>query len=244
MIEFTDTTVFNVPAMTLVNTVNCVGVMGAGLALEFKLRFPEMFQDYTARCRLGAVAVGSPYLYKPEGDGEPWVLNFPTKLHWRDPSRIEWVEAGLKRFTEMYRREGITSVAFPPLGCTNGGLSWEAVRPLMERHLEPLDAHAYLCLDREAHATGVEGRMVECINDGDPSLWIEALRLPPDTAASITNALPLRRFRDLLRLPGMIPALYGNLFRFFYQLACDPASPPSPASLPPQEPLQLSLPFD
>ena len=90
MLKYTDTTVFNVPTQTIVSTINCVGVMGAGLALEFKLRFPEMEINYIERCKEKGVYIGRSYLYKEYGS--PWILNFPTKFNWKYPSKIEWIE--------------------------------------------------------------------------------------------------------------------------------------------------------
>jgi O-acetyl-ADP-ribose deacetylase (regulator of RNase III) len=130
-------------AQTLVNTVNCVGVMGKGVALEFKRRFPGLFEDYAARCQTGSVRPGEPYLY--EDLFETRILNFPTKDHWRSPSRFSDIERGLDRFVEQYQTWGITSIAFPPLGCGNGGLSWADVGPLMYRKLHslPIDIQVF-----------------------------------------------------------------------------------------------------
>lgn len=133
---------FAAPEQTIVNTVNCYGVMGKGLALEFKRRYPAMFRDYVARCALPTddarkVAIGRPYIYEEAGK---LIINFPTKNHWRFPSKVDYIERGLSYFVESYAHWGVTSVAFPRLGCENGGLSWEAqVRPLMERYLGDLD---------------------------------------------------------------------------------------------------------
>ena len=123
-------------AGTLVNTVNCDGVMGKGIALDFKKKYPEMFKDYAARCAQKEVRPGVPYLYS-ELFG-PSILNFPTKDHWRSPSKITYIEAGLDWFVSNYKDLGITYVAFPPLGCGNGGLSWRMVGPLMVRNLKDL----------------------------------------------------------------------------------------------------------
>jgi competence ComEA-like helix-hairpin-helix protein len=129
--------IFTSNAQTLVNTVNCRGVMGKGLALQFKLRYPAMFRDYVASCRAGKVRIGKLHLYRA---GERLILNFPTKDDWRQPSKLEYIEKGLKYFVDTYRKLGIKSVAFPQLGCQNGGLDWEKdVRPLMRKYLDPLD---------------------------------------------------------------------------------------------------------
>jgi O-acetyl-ADP-ribose deacetylase (regulator of RNase III) len=121
---------------TLVNAVNCVGVMGKGIALLFKKKYPAMFEDYERRCARGEVKLGQPY-YFCDGSGR-CILNFPTKGHWRAATRIDDVEAGLNYFVEHYEGWGITSVAFPALGCGNGGLEWNTVAPLMFSKLRPV----------------------------------------------------------------------------------------------------------
>ncbi len=130
-------------AQTLVNTVNCVGVMGKGVALEFKKRFPSLFEDYAERCERKQVKLGVPYVYR--GTGGKLVVNFPTKGHWRSPSRLADIEVGLDYFVKHYAEWGITSIAFPPLGCGNGGLEWAEVGPLVygKLHKLPIDIEVY-----------------------------------------------------------------------------------------------------
>jgi uncharacterized protein YwgA/O-acetyl-ADP-ribose deacetylase (regulator of RNase III) len=128
---------FDSNAQTLVNTVNCVGVMGKGVALEFKTRFPEMHEDYAARCKAGQVRLGRPYLYHDLVP--PWVLNFPTKDHWRSVSRLQDIEEGLAYLLAHYREWGITSLAVPPLGCGHGQLEWRVVGPTLYRYLKRMD---------------------------------------------------------------------------------------------------------
>jgi O-acetyl-ADP-ribose deacetylase (regulator of RNase III)/uncharacterized protein YwgA len=124
-------------AQTLVNTVNCVGVMGKGIALEFRRRFPEMHRDYVERCREGKVRLGEPYLFKRAV--LPWILNFPTKHHWREVARLDSIVQGLEHLARHYRAWGITSLAVPPLGCGQGQLEWRIVGPTLYRHLQRLD---------------------------------------------------------------------------------------------------------
>lgn len=100
---------FQSKAQTWVNTVNCVGVMGKGVAHEFKRRFPDMYEDYVQRCRAGQVKLGRPYLYKRVVP--PWILNFPTKEDWRSVSRLDKIEEGLRYLEEHYREWGIESLA-------------------------------------------------------------------------------------------------------------------------------------
>ncbi|MEA2736131.1 MAG: hypothetical protein QOE14_2582 [Humisphaera sp.] len=128
---------FATRAQTLVNTVNCVGVMGKGVALEFKKRYPGMYEDYVDRCNRRQVRLGEPYPYVDLSGAS--IVNFPTKDHWRSPSRYSDIESGLDYFVKHYRDWQIRSVAFPPLGCGNGGLEWAEVGPLMHAKLAPLD---------------------------------------------------------------------------------------------------------
>ncbi|TRO80543.1 type II toxin-antitoxin system antitoxin DNA ADP-ribosyl glycohydrolase DarG [Desulfuromonas acetexigens] len=137
MIKILIGNLFESKAHTLVNTVNCVGVMGKGVALEFKKRYPELFDDYARRCADKQVKPGDPYLYDDLFGTS--ILNFPTKDHWRSPSKVEDVIRGLDIFTEKYREWGIESIAFPPLGCGNGGLEWSVIGPIMYQKLSPLD---------------------------------------------------------------------------------------------------------
>ena len=122
---------------TLINTVNCVGIMGKGIAQEFKNRFPEMFDDYAERCERKEVKPGVPYLYKTLLP--PQIINFPTKDHWKSVSRITDIERGMQLLLSQYKEWGITSLAIPPLGCGNGQLEWKAVGPLIYRYAGQMD---------------------------------------------------------------------------------------------------------
>lgn len=133
--------IFESTAQVIVNTVNCKGVMGKGLALAFKKRFPEMFAEYQEDCKSGKLRIGRPTIYKKS---TPWVLNFPTKDHWRFPSKLEYLEKGLEFLVAHYQKVGITSIAFPKLGAQNGKLSWDEVGPLMAKYLSQLDINVYI----------------------------------------------------------------------------------------------------
>ena len=124
---------FGSEAQTLVNAVNCVGVMGKGIALQFKRRFPGMYQDYVARCDAGSVRLGEPYLWSSLLT--PWVINFPTKGHWRESTRLEHIESGLEHLVTQASAWGVESLAVPALGCGEGYLRWEVVQPALMRHL-------------------------------------------------------------------------------------------------------------
>lgn len=142
MLTYVAGSLFASPAQVLVNTVNTVGVMGKGIAKEFKAIYPAMFREYATLCSRGELTVGKLLLYRTP---HKWVLNFPTKRHWKQKSRLEDIEAGLRRFGERYEELGIDSIAFPQLGCGNGQLDWESqVRPMMERYLGDLPIDVYI----------------------------------------------------------------------------------------------------
>lgn len=133
---------FESHAQVLVNPVNIVGVMGKGIAREFKHRYPDMFEQYKRFCESGQFQIGSLWLY--EGHDKR-VLNFPTKCHWRQPSRVTYITAGLESFVYYYKQWDIHSIAFPMLGCGNGQLNWEAqVKPTMEHYLSELSIEVYV----------------------------------------------------------------------------------------------------
>jgi O-acetyl-ADP-ribose deacetylase (regulator of RNase III) len=122
----------------IVNTVNTVGVMGKGIALQIKQAFPENYKQYKAACDRGEVKIGDIFVHDAHHFGpRRYVLNFPTKRHWRGKSRIEDIQAGLSSLVEVVQERGIASVAVPALGCGNGGLSWDAVRPMIYAAFEP-----------------------------------------------------------------------------------------------------------
>ncbi len=123
----------------LVNTVNTHGVMGKGLALQFKKAWPEMFQAYKTACSCAAVAPGRMHVWETRvAFGPRFIVNFPTKRHWRDPSVLSDIEAGLEDLVRVIRQLDIRSIAIPPLGCGLGGLDWDDVRPLIEWVLAPV----------------------------------------------------------------------------------------------------------
>lgn len=119
-------------AQAIVNTVNCAGIMGKGVALAFKRKYPEMYRDYVDRCYNREVEIGKPYAYKAE---DHIVVNFPTKQHWRSVSRLSDIETGLRHLRAHLSEWGITSIALPPLGCGNGQLDWSVVGPTLHKHL-------------------------------------------------------------------------------------------------------------
>lgn len=142
-IKYVHGDIFNSRCSVIVNPVNTKGVMGKGLALKFKERYPAMFSFYVNWCHQGTVTVRKPLLWI--GSGRQ-VLCFATKEHWRDPSRLEYIALGLEWLVANYRRIGITSIAFPKLGCGLGQLEWSEVKEIMEIYLTdlPIDVEIYI----------------------------------------------------------------------------------------------------
>jgi O-acetyl-ADP-ribose deacetylase (regulator of RNase III) len=142
--------IFEAETQVIVNTVNCQGVMGKGLALAFKQRYPAMFPIYQQECKTGKLRIGHPTLYTKSS---PWILNFPTKNTWKANSKIEYLEQGLEYFADNYKKAGITSIAFPKLGAQNGKLSWDDVGPLMAKYLGQLDIeiHIYVTVEDQQY---------------------------------------------------------------------------------------------
>ena len=133
-------------ADALVNAVNCLGVMGAGLALQFRRAFEDNYEAYRTAAKRNEVRPGRMFVFERSALESPrWIINFPTKRHWKGKSRIEDIEAGLVDLVRVIRETGIRSIAIPPLGCGLGGLDWAVVRPLIERALASVpEADAYL----------------------------------------------------------------------------------------------------
>jgi O-acetyl-ADP-ribose deacetylase (regulator of RNase III) len=135
MIQSTQGNLLEAKVEAMVNAVNTVGVMGAGIALQFRQKYPEMFKAYSQACESGAVTPGKMHVFElGNQDACPrWIINFPTKRHWREPSRLADVVAGLTDLVSQVQRLNIRSIAIPPLGCGLGGLDWDEVRPRIEK---------------------------------------------------------------------------------------------------------------
>ena len=178
---------FESRAHTLVNTVNCVGVMGKGVALGFRKRFPDMYEDYVLRCGAGEVRLGEPYLFKRLVP--PWILNFPTKDHWRSVARLSDIVAGLDYLTGHYKEWGIESLAVPPLGCGEGQLDWRVVGPTLYRTLAALDIDVELYAPHGASAEELAPEFLAEQADAELPAGDAPVRLAP---AAVALAVILR----------------------------------------------------
>jgi len=140
MINITKGNLLKAPAEALVNTVNTVGVMGKGVALQFRQAYPEMYRAYQKACDAHNVQLGQVHVFDLGGlaGGPRWIINFPTKGHWKAKSRLKDIETGLRDLTATIERLGIRSIALPPLGCGNGGLDWQDVLPRIKQAFSKL----------------------------------------------------------------------------------------------------------
>lgn len=133
--EINDKIIFDSQCQVIVNAVNCMGVMGRGIALEYKYRYPKMFDEYLKLCESNIIKPGYLHIWDKVS---PWILNFPTKYNWKYPSKIEYIQKGFVEFAKIYKDKQIKSIAFPQLGCSAGGLEWPIVKELLYRYLKPL----------------------------------------------------------------------------------------------------------
>ncbi len=183
--------IFNSPAQVIVNTVNTVGVMGKGIALTFKQKYPDMFKEYQALCDKKLLEPGKLFLWKKS---QKWILLFPTKVHWRNPSKLEYIEQGLKKFVDNWQRLGINSIAFPRLGCGNGNLDWDDVRPLMEKYLKSLPITVYIYVDNYKESTPEHLQPLEIekwINSNVDAIGFRKLKNDLKQAIAIDNSVEL-----------------------------------------------------
>ncbi|MDF8317551.1 macro domain-containing protein [Serratia marcescens] len=146
MMEFVSGDFFDFDADIMINTVNCVGVMGAGVALAFKKRFPEMYEDYVEKCRLDIIRPGFPdvWIQKDMISKQIEIINFPTKNHWKKPSEYHYVDDGLKWLSNYLESKPGKIVTLPALGCGHGGLDWDRVRSMISERLKDSPAHIYV----------------------------------------------------------------------------------------------------
>jgi O-acetyl-ADP-ribose deacetylase (regulator of RNase III) len=184
--------------------------MGAGLALEFALRYPNMYKDYQEKCEKNEIAVGCMNYYYEDGKV---IVNFPTKWHFKYPSKIEWIENGLKDFIITYKKQGITSVAFPKLGTLNGGLEWEKVKNLMEEYLSKIDIPVFICLDEEG-AEGLEKDMLQVFHKLTMGELKNVVKLTQKQQQGLMNKKNFYRFWQIKEVEGIGITTYAKIFQY------------------------------
>jgi O-acetyl-ADP-ribose deacetylase (regulator of RNase III) len=173
MIEFTTGDILRADAEALVNTVNCVGIMGRGVALQFKNEFPANFKAYEAACARDEVRPGKMFVFETrELTGPKFIVNFPTKRHWRGKSRMEDIDSGLKALVEEVRTRGIRSIAIPPLGSGLGGLNWADVRPRIEAALRGVNDLHVIVFEPNSAPVATKSREVPNMSPGRAALVV------------------------------------------------------------------------
>ena len=214
MIKFLNKTVFNSGCDGIVNTVNCIGVMGAGIALEFALRYPKMAIQYQDDCKEKKVKIGQILTY-PEED--VLIINFPTKFHWKYPSQLNWIARGLDYLRDHYIEWRIKSIAVPPLGCSNGGLDFNDVKELIVDKLKDIDLDVYICID-PGYPEGKELQMVEAFNQTDKQALCDQLVIKGKARLALIESKTIDRFFKIKELENVGITTYEKLFNYFYEI--------------------------
>lgn len=223
MLFYSQGTVFNAGTDAVVNTVNCSGVMGTGLALEFRLRYPRMFEEYQRRARAGAIRPGFVDYYVDESG--LIIVNFPTKNHFARPSKLEWIERGLKHFVSTYGSWSFQSIAFSKLGTDHGRLNWKDVKTLMEAYLRDLRVDVIICLDELPYAQGVERRMVDYLNSVSLVELAAHVKLSRSQLEAINAGRPYVRFWHLRKTRTIGLKTYEAVFAHVYAQVASTARP-------------------
>lgn len=208
--------IFTSKAQTIVNTVNCEGVMGAGIAFECRLRYPLMFERYLQLCADHLLVPGKLWIWRSE---LRWVLNFPTKNSWKHPSRMDYLEQGLDKLVATWQQQGLQSLAFPLLGTDRGGLPEQQVIELMDQKLAPLaDSIAIEIYHYDAKATDdLYQQFATQLLSSDPSLIKQATGISADKLTRLDAAVragKIYQLNQLVGIDGIGEKTLEKLFRY------------------------------
>ena len=213
MITEKKVSVFNSGCDALINTVNCKGIMGAGLALEFKMRYPRLFDQYEQDCKNGYVKIGEIRKYEVDGT---IILNFPTKNDWKYPSELSYIEKGLDYFCRHWKDWDVKSVAMPPLGCNNGHLDVTVVKKMIFDKLSDVGVDVIICED-PGYPEGKEKQMLDLLKSSDIALLCKDLKIrKKQTEQLIGEISTIKRFYELLEIEGVGEETYRKLFNYCY----------------------------
>lgn len=195
--------IFTSNCQVLVNTVNCVGVMGAGIALECRLRYPVMNAKYVQLCATRQIDIGTLWIYKAT---DRWLLNFPTKRHWKYPSKVEFLHAGLQKFIDTYEEKGIESIAFPLLGADRGGIPQQESVDIMMEYLQKANATVEIYkYDRRAK-DDIFDKTKDWILSSDANYIAQETNLRKDYVAKVIEAIQspeIVQLNQLARVKGI-----------------------------------------
>lgn len=206
--------IFTTQCEVIVNTINCVGVMGAGIAYEFRLRQPDMFDKYQTLCKNKELDIGKLWIYAAE---DKKILNFPTKYDWKYPSKEEYLHKGLQKFVETYQQRGITSIAFPLLGAQKGGLSPERSLSIMEQHLKNCDIDIEIWHFDPMAEDDLYNRFRSVLQELDDVTIKNESKIRIDIVKKIRAALDdntINSISGLLRVNGVGDVTLEKLFRY------------------------------
>ncbi|MFP4370522.1 MAG: macro domain-containing protein, partial [Candidatus Kapaibacterium sp.] len=199
-------------------TVNCVGVMGAGIAFEMKLRYPQMYKKYEELCERNKIKIGKLWLYRHSNT--KWILNFPTKNDWKYPSKVEYLHAGLRKFRDNYKSKGIESVAFPLLGASNGGLNKDTVLIIMEDYLGNIDIDVEIYLFDEYSRDNLFDTFSDYIINADIDTLNNNTKIKKTILAKIKENIGnenINTLSSLIKLRGIGEKSVEPLFHFFIE---------------------------
>jgi len=206
--------IFTTQCDVIVNAVNCVGVMGAGIAYEFRLRYPDMFKKYKILCINRELDIGKLWIFSSE---DKKILNFPTKYDWKYPSKEEYLHKGLQKFVETYRQRGITSIAFPLLGSQKGGLTSERSLEIMKQHLKKCDIDIEIWHFDPMAKDDLYNQFKSIMHELDDQTIKTELNIRIDIVRKIRSALEkpyINSISGLLRVNGVGGATLEKLFQY------------------------------
>ncbi|MDQ3019634.1 MAG: macro domain-containing protein [Bacteroidota bacterium] len=230
-IKFIAGNIFTSNCQTIVNTVNCVGVMGAGIALEIRYRYPDMFNKYAELCKRNEIEIGKLWIYNiPNTDRK--ILNFPTKKHWKYPSKIEYLEKGLQKFVSTFKEKGITSISFPLLGAQNGGIDPDISISIMEKYLSKCDIEIEIYEYDESAKDDLIDKFYDLFNHYDLEEIKNFLKVNSDTLLEIKNLILHHELNSLFQLTNKkIKGINKKNLQMFYNFLMNLESQVQPETL-------------
>ena len=202
-VEIIEGNIFTSRCQVLVNTINCVGVMGAGIALECRLRYPEMYLKYVRLCDEKKIDIGKLWIYK---DPARWILNFPTKMHWKFPSKLEYLHSGLDKFCKTYKEREIESIAFPLLGADKGGIPQHVSLEIICLYLDKLDIQVEVYRYDPVAKDDLYDKVKEWILSNDIENIARASNLRKDYVRKVIDAIKspnIYQLNQLARVQGI-----------------------------------------
>jgi O-acetyl-ADP-ribose deacetylase (regulator of RNase III) len=206
--------IFTSKCQTIVNTINCVGIMGAGIALECRLRYPEMHKKYIDLCNEKKIDIGLLWIYK---SSNRWVLNFPTKKHWKYPSKKEYLHAGLEKFCDTYKARDIESIAFPLLGADKGGIPQEESLSIMRSYLDKIDLNIEIYKYDPRAKDDLYDKTKRLVLSQDLTKLTEKTKLRRDYVNKVVEALKspdIFQLNQLARIDGIGIKTLEKVFNF------------------------------